>query len=164
MEIAQECGFSNSLLSKIENGKTTPPISTLIKIANVLGVKVSDLLGENEHSGTVLTKREATEGKMVSTNKGYFFYTFATERKDKLMQPFLFLARKDEIKQHSFSHTGHEFIYMLEGEMKYKVGEGEYILLPGDSVYFNSLEEHKLIPLTEEVKYLAVFADSDGQE
>jgi transcriptional regulator with XRE-family HTH domain len=33
-DIAQMCGFTNSLLSKIENGKTTPPVSTLIKIAN----------------------------------------------------------------------------------------------------------------------------------
>jgi quercetin dioxygenase-like cupin family protein len=96
---------------------------------------------------------------MISTNKGYSFYTFATEWKDKLMQPFLFHAHKNEIKQHAFSHTGHEFIYMLEGEMKYKVGEGEYTLTPGDSVYFNSLEEHALIPITDEVKYLAVFAD-----
>lgn len=30
----------------------------------------------------------------------------------------------------------------------------------GDSVYFNSLEEHTLVPITEEVKYLAVFADT----
>ncbi|MDQ1913439.1 XRE family transcriptional regulator [Paenibacillus sp. GD4] len=159
-EIAQVCGFTNSLLSKIENGKTTPPISTLVKIANALGVRVSDLLGENEQVGTVLTKKDAIEGNLISTNKGYSFYTFAPELKDKLMQPFLFHARKDEIKQHVFSHTGHEFVYMLEGQMRYKVGAVEYTLLPGDSVYFNSLEEHTLVPITEEVKYLAVFADT----
>ncbi|MNI88568.1 Cupin domain protein [compost metagenome] len=49
---------------------------------------------------------------------------------------------------------------MLEGQMRYKVGAVEYTLLPGDSVYFNSLEEHTLVPITEEVKYLAVFADT----
>ncbi|MDF2718451.1 MAG: helix-turn-helix protein [Paenibacillus sp.] len=159
-EIAEVCGFTNSLLSKIENGKTTPPISTLVKIANALGVRVSDLLGENEQVGAVHTKKAASEGNLIATNKGYSFYTFAPELKDKLMQPFLFHARKDDIKQHVFSHTGHEFVYMLEGQMKYRVGAVEYTLLPGDSVYFNSLEEHTLTPITDAVTYLAVFADT----
>src|SRR5690606_11051776 len=98
--------------------------------------------------------------KLIPTDKGYSFYTFAPEFKEKVMQPFLFIAKKNEIKQHVFSHEGHEFVYMLEGEMKYKVGSMEYTLKPGDSIYFNSLEEHTLTPLTEEVKYLAVFADT----
>ena len=49
---------------------------------------------------------------------------------------------------------------MLEGEMKYKVGKIEYTLKPGDSIYFDSLEEHTLIPMSDEVTYIAVIADS----
>ncbi|MEX2103980.1 MAG: cupin domain-containing protein, partial [Bacilli bacterium] len=96
----------------------------------------------------------------IATNKGYSFYTFAPSFKEKLMQPFLFTAKKGEVKQHVLSHDGHEFVYMLEGEMKYKVGNIEYTMKPGDSIYFNSLEEHTLTPLSEEVKYIAVFADA----
>lgn len=160
LDVAEACGFTNSLLSKIENGKTMPPVATLMKIAAALGVKVSDLLDENEAAGSVLTEKNGIDDKLIPTNRGYSFYTFAPQLKDKLMQPFLFVARKNEVKQHLFSHEGQEFIYMLEGEMKYKIGSVEYTLKPGDSVYFNSLEEHTLIPLTEEVRYLAVFADA----
>lgn len=39
-EIAEVCGFSKSLLSKIENGRTTSPVATLVKIANALGVNL----------------------------------------------------------------------------------------------------------------------------
>jgi transcriptional regulator with XRE-family HTH domain len=159
-EIADICGFTNSLLSKIENGKTMPPVATLMKIAASLGVKVSDLLDDNEQVGTILTENETIHDKLLQTDKGYSFYTFAPQLKDKLMQPFLFVAHKDQIKPNLYSHNGHEFVYMLEGEMKYKVGSTEYTLKPGDSVYFNSLEEHTLTPITDEVKYLAVFADS----
>ena len=40
-EISSVCGFTKSLLSKIENGVTTPPIATLMKIADALHVNIS---------------------------------------------------------------------------------------------------------------------------
>jgi quercetin dioxygenase-like cupin family protein len=137
-----------------------PPVSTLMKIAEALGVTVSVLLEENRESGTVHTRGEAIQAsKLIQTNIGYSFFAFAPELREKLMQPFLFHARKGEIQQHVFSHEGEEFIYMLEGEMKYKIGDIEYTLRPGDSVYFNSLEEHMLTPVTEEVRYLGMFTE-----
>jgi len=163
-EIADACGFTKSLLSKIENGRTMPPVATLIKIAGTLGVRVSDLLDEGGRAETVLTESAAVQNHFIQTNKGYSFYTFAPNYKGKAMQPFLFTARKDQIKEHVLSHEGHEFVYMLEGEMKYKVGQIEYTLRAGDSLYFDSLEEHAVIPITDEVKYLAVIAESTSSE
>jgi transcriptional regulator with XRE-family HTH domain len=158
-EIADQCGFTKSLMSKIETGKTVPPVSTLVKIAGALGVKVSALLDEeDEESKTVyVPAKSILEDKMIRTNKGYSFYTVASERSNKNMQPFLFFAKKGEVKVHKLSHQGEEYIYMLEGCMNYKVGNTEYMLNPGDSLYFDSFQQHELHPLTEEVKYLAVF-------
>jgi transcriptional regulator with XRE-family HTH domain len=162
-DIADVCGFSKSLLSKIENGKTVPPIATLIKIAEALGTKVSVLLDDHEQMGTIHTTKDTSLKNLVKTEKGYSFFAFAVERSEKLMQPFLFVARRNENKNNIFSHTGEEFIYVLEGQMKYRVGNSEYFLGPGDSLYFDSIEEHTLEPITEEVKYLAVFTQSKGK-
>jgi len=41
--------------------------------------------------------------------------------------------------------------------MKFQVGSVEYTLKSGDGLYFNCLEEHQMIPLTEEVRYLDIF-------
>lgn len=165
-EIAELCGFTISLLSKIENGKTTPPVSTLVKIANALGVKVSDILENRSTRGPSFSTNDdnANPDKWIKTNKGYSFLAFASELRDKKMQPYLFRANKGEVKQHAFSHEGEEFIYMLEGRMKYKVGQIEYTLGPGDSIYFNSLEEHNLTPITDEAVYLAVFTESNSEK
>jgi transcriptional regulator with XRE-family HTH domain len=161
LDIANVCGFSKSLLSKIENGKTIPPISTLIKIADALGTKVSILLDDQQQTGTIYTTKETSESKMTKTDKGYSFFTFAVERSEKLMQPFLFISRKEENdSKNTYSHNGEEFIFILEGEMRYKVGNVEYILKPGDSLYFDSIEKHTLMPITNEVKYVAVFTQS----
>ncbi|MCC3372276.1 helix-turn-helix domain-containing protein [Cohnella sp. REN36] len=160
-EIAEICGFSKSLLSKIENGKTIPPISTLIKIAEALGTRVSVLLDDQQVSGTIYTPKETSQSRLVKTDKGYSFHTFAVERGEKMMQPFLFVCRKGEDdKRKMFSHKGEEFIFILEGEMRYKVGNAEFTLRPGDSLYFDSLDKHSLVPITTEVKYLAVFSQS----
>ncbi|MCL7749932.1 helix-turn-helix domain-containing protein [Halalkalibacter alkaliphilus] len=159
-EISSYCGFSKSLLSKIENGVTTPPISTLMKIAESLGVAVSDILEDNKEIGTVYTEVSTYKDSngWIKTEKGYSFYAFAAGRQDKIMQPYYFIAKKGEVKSHSLSHKGEEFVFVLEGEMRYKVGKTEYILGPGDTIYFTSLEEHTLTPITDEVRYLAIFS------
>lgn len=160
-DIAEVCGFSKSLLSKIENGKTVPPIATLIKIADALGTRISVLLDDQQQTGTIYTTRQSSESGLVKTGKGYQFYAFAVERGEKLMQPFLFVSGKNEHgNKHTFSHNGEEFIFIIEGEMRYKVGNVEYTLKPGDSLYFDSLENHGLSPITDVVKYVAVFSQS----
>ncbi|XEC96203.1 helix-turn-helix domain-containing protein [Paenibacillus tarimensis] len=161
-EIASQCGFTKSLLSKIENEVSTPPISTLMKIAEALGVKVSELLEENRDIETIFTRAEHAQDirHWIKTEKGYSFYAFAAGRPDKLMQPYYFVAKKGEVKKHVFTHSGEEFVYVLEGSMKYKVGSIEYTLQAGDSIYFTSLEEHTLTPLSDEVRYIGVFSGS----
>ncbi|MBW5448440.1 helix-turn-helix domain-containing protein [Cohnella sp. CFH 77786] len=164
-EIADICGFTKSLMSKIENGKTMPPISTLIKIADALGTKVSILLDDQQRTGTIHTTMETTESKRVKTDKGYSFFAFAVERSEKLMQPYLFVSRKEENdNRRTFSHNGEEFIYILEGRVRYQVGNVEYSLGPGDSLYFDSVEKHTLSPITDEVKYIAVFTQASPEK
>ena len=158
-DIANRCNFTKSLLSKIENGKTMPPISTLIKIADTLGVDIADLLSTKQEAATIFTSAEhpSDPAKLIATDKGYSFFAFAAGRSDKAMQPYLFTATKGDVKTSRFSHSGEEFIYVLEGEMRYRIGSVEYTMLPGDSVYFNGLEEHSFSPISEQVKYLAIF-------
>lgn len=165
-EIAEVCGFTKSMLSKIENGGAMPAVSTLMKIANALGVKVSDLLEEQSSNDTVMVTAGQYEDveKWIKTNKGYSFFAFASNRHNKIMQPYIFVARQGEVNEHTFSHEGEEFIYVLSGRMKYQVGGKEYELSDGDSLYFNSLQEHIVIPISEEVRYLAVFTEHQSKQ
>lgn len=166
-DIAQQCGFTVSLLSKIEAGKTTPPIATLSKIAVALGVSLSDLLEASKEKKQVLTTNRQLEARgMARTEKGYSFHVLAAERGEKIMQPFLFEARRGEVMSGAMSHPGEEFVYVLEGQMHYRVGDMTYTLGPGDSLYFDAEEDHDLEPITPTVRYLALFAGrpETGQE
>ncbi len=67
------------------------------------------------------------------------------------------VAKKGEVKEHRPNHEGEEFIYVLKGVMEFKVGNKTYELQKGDSLYFNSLENHGMMPVSDEVIYLDVF-------
>jgi len=159
-EVSERCGFTISLLSKIESGKTAPPVATLAKIATALGVSLGNLLDGSRDASTVLTTaRQRNASAATRTEKGYEFHLIAAERADKLMQPFIFVAKRGKVKPGAMAHGGEEFIHVLEGRMRYRVGGTTYTLEPGDSLYFSSEEEHDLEPLSAEVKYLAVFTE-----
>lgn len=156
-EIADKCGFSKSLLSKIEGDKTSPPVATLTKIAGALGGSVSSLLETPKESGTIFIPADHSS-ELTSTSVGYSFFSFAGERLEKKILPFLFVAEKGKIKDEPLCHCGEEFVYVLEGKMKYQVGKIQYTLGPGDSLYFDALEEHHFQPISTTVKYLGVFS------
>lgn len=156
-EVADSCGLSKSMISKIENNKTVPSVATLVKIAQSLGTNISNLL---EHEGwdkaIVTTHTEARE-HLVTTEKGYAIFPYASQFHEKKMQPFLFKAIKGKVTPHQLSHEGEEFIYIVEGEMKMQVAEATYLLRKGDSLYFNSLQKHGITPVSDEVLYLDIF-------
>lgn len=157
-DVASRCGFTVSLLSKIESGKTNPPVATLSKIANALGVSLAELVDPGQPRQTIHIKAQSSQN-LSPTDKGYAFSLLAGERSDKLMQPFLFEAERGKVNTTPMTHSGEEFVYVLEGRMRYRVGDATYLLGPQDGLYFNAEEEHDLEPLTAKVRYLAVFTE-----
>jgi len=162
-EIAEACGASRSLLSKIETGRTVPPVATLARIAAALGTDAAGLLAPEAGRATVCIPR-AESARTIRTAKGYAFHAFAAGRAGKLMQPFLFVARRGRLRRGKLAHPGEEFIHVLAGRLKYRVGSTEYHLGPGDSLYFDSQEDHDLEPVTAEARFLAVFAEPGAAE
>jgi transcriptional regulator with XRE-family HTH domain len=158
-EVADQCGFSKSLLCKIEKGVVSPALATLSKLSKTLGVKINYLVEEGNNNSVVFTTAEDRVKEIpVKTDKGYSFYVFAGERSLKKMQPFFMTAKFGEVIEHELNHDGEEFIFMIEGEMKVKVDCVEYHLKSGDSLYFDSVIPHGIMPISETVKYLNVFA------
>lgn len=156
-EVADSCGLSKSMISKIENNKTIPSVATLVKIAQTLGTNISNLFEHEGWTKAIVTTRKEAEEKLVTTEKGYSIFPYASAFHEKKMQPFLFVAKKGEVIPHQLSHEGEEFVFVVEGTMKMQVGETEYLLKAGDSLYFNSLQKHGVLPVSDEVVYIDIF-------
>jgi len=156
-EVARSCDCSKSLLSKIENGRTIPALATLSKIAVALGVRVSALMEDGEDDQPALTPNLSERPEaFVATDKGYTIYAVAPHFLNKKMQPVLVYGRKGQVKPHSVSHTGEEFILVLEGEVQAHIGNTHYHLRQGESVYFQSSAQHGFMPTTDYALYLDV--------
>lgn len=163
-QIADAAGFTRSLISKIENGRTVPPVATLDKIARSLGVRVAELIEPAGPDGTVFTPAaRIDERQMIATDKGYLFHMFASGAPDKPFQPFFFVAERGKVRPQPLSHAGHEFVYVLTGRMIYRVGSVTYTLGPGDSLYFDGLDRHELEPISKKVEYLAIFSSQSDE-
>jgi transcriptional regulator with XRE-family HTH domain len=156
-EIAEASDLSKSMISKIENNKTVPSVAALVKIAKALGTNISSLLEQDGWVNAIITTRQKALESLTTTDKGYSIYPYASQYHEKKMQPFLFVARKGEVVPHELSHEGEEFIYVIKGQMKMQVGEASYLLNSGDSLYFNSVQKHGIMPVSDEVVYLDIF-------
>lgn len=156
-EIAEASELSKSMISKIENNKTVPSVAALIKIARSLGTNISAILEQEGWVNAIITSKLKAQESLTKTDKGYSIYPYASEYHEKKMQPFLFVAKKDEVVPHELSHEGEEFIYVVSGQMKMQVGDVEYMLNTGDSLYFNSILRHGIMPISDEVTYLDIF-------
>jgi transcriptional regulator with XRE-family HTH domain len=156
-EIAEASDLSKSMISKIENNKSVPSVAALVKIAKALGTTISSLLEHDGWVNAMITTRKVAMENLTTTDKGYSIYPYASEYHEKKMQPFLFVAKKDEVVPHEVSHEGEEFIYVIKGQMKMQVGDVSYVLNVGDSLYFNSVLKHGIMPVSDEVVYLDIF-------
>lgn len=154
-DIGAAAGVTKSLMSKIETGKTSPPVATLMRIAAALGMSVAALIEEGRARGTVHAPGGAV--KLTPTEKGYAFAALAAQRVGKLMEPYLFEARRGQVKPSPLRHPGEEWVYVLTGRMRYRVGATVYLLGPGDSLYFDASDDHDFEPVTATVRFLGVF-------
>lgn len=158
-EVADHCHCSKALLSKIETGKVVPALATLSKIANALGVKTSLLMEDDGAGKAAVTPNMSESEAFVTTTQGYALYGLAPHFLNKKMQPLLISSQMGQVAPHSVSHDGEEFIYVLEGKLQIHVGAAEYILNQGESIYFECIHHHGVLPLTENAMYLDIFVE-----
>lgn len=148
-EVSILCGLSKSLLSQIENDASAPPLTTLIRIAKALGVKIGyffrDQLSEQRIS--VVRRADRREAARLPHNRpqsmGYRYLSLAHPIVNQHMEPFWVKFEPQQQKECTFyQHSGEEFLYIQEGHLIFESGERAITLGPGDSLYFDSNIPH----------------------
>lgn len=143
-EMASKTGLSSGYLSKLEKSKKSPPISTLISIANAFDVTVSVLLGEISEDESVLLvkKNQRVLIAGLGSDFGYSYESLAYAFKGRLMEPYILRVPKELNRHHFFQHEGQEMLYVIRGSMLFHYGEKEFNLEIGDTIYFDASVPH----------------------
>ena len=149
-QLAELTGFSSAIVSQIENHMVSPPLGTLIKISRALEVEIGYFFEEvREAPYTIVRGDERKKISRVASKMGkkygYSYEALAFEKKARHMEPFLVTLEPASMQdQHSYSHEGEEFIYVMEGKMEVQLGDHKDVLEPGDCIYFDSRIPHRV--------------------
>lgn len=146
-ELAQLTGISIGMVSKIENGNTSPSLSTLQTLSNALGVTLTSFFrGFEENRSAIHTKAgEGVEMERAGTRAGHQYNLLGhigSNASGVMVEPYLITLNETSDIFPTFQHEGIEMLYMLEGEVSYRHGDNLYALKPGDSLFFDADAPH----------------------
>ncbi len=165
-DVASGAGLSRGMLSRVETGRATASLEKLERICLALGISMSDVFRSIEgKSGFAqhIKRKDHMEVVRSGTRHGHAYKLLSYERgPKKAFEPFLIEMDKYSDVYPRFHHPGTEFLYMLSGRMKYRLGEHTYLLEPGDTLTFSGEIEHGPEALLDEkVQFLAIMVYGD---
>ncbi len=144
-QLAMEAGITASYLSKIENSDSAPPVSTLVSLAHAFGVTIDALFSEQvtESVYTIVKKTQRQTIPRQGTRFGYSSYVpLARKFPGRYMEPILLTVPPELKTPKQFQHVGQEFLFVLKGKLRFKIGTEELIMKEGDAVYFDASVPH----------------------
>jgi transcriptional regulator with XRE-family HTH domain len=144
-ELAKAAGLSAGMLSKIENGATSPSLATLQGLSTALQVPFTALFkGYEEFRDATFVK--AGQGLTIErrgTRAGHQYQLLGHSPHGPVMvEPYLITLTKETDTFPTFQHPGTEFLFMLEGNVVYRHGDQSYDMHPGDALFFDAEAPH----------------------
>lgn len=163
-DLSKSTGLSIGMLSKIENGITSPSLTTLQTLAHALSVPLTSFLRRFEETrSAVHTKSgEGVEMKREGTRAGHQYNLLGhigSNASGVVVEPYLITLSEESDVFPTFQHGGIETIYMLSGEVDYRHGNEVYPLKPGDTLFFDADAPHGPETLVQlPARYLSVIS------
>jgi transcriptional regulator with XRE-family HTH domain len=140
--LAIKSGLSANALSMIERGRTSPSVSTLYKLADALGVPITEFFGPQSDKQDILLIK-ADERIRVPFSRGVW-EGLGGEKFSGRVEPFILTLESGASSgQHTMNHTGHEFVFCLRGQLEYLVEKQLFDLGAGDSLLFAAQLNHR---------------------
>lgn len=143
--VAVAAGCSESLLSKLENGRANPSVRMLHRIAGALDVNVASLFGDDPGASSFVTR--ADDRPLIDTDplrggRGIRMQRLVPYAGGHLLQGNIHVVEPGGESAGYIEHAGEEVGYVIEGEIELTVGDETMTLRAGDSFNFRSEKPH----------------------
>lgn len=146
IELAEKSGVQIATLSRMEHLKMTGTLESHMKIAQALGVDITQLytgIIKEESKADLTTAKSATDVFVHSDKSSYEVLT--PKVLSKRMMPILLKIEPGGSTNKEQNQPGTEkFIFVLEGKIEARVGAETYSLGKANSLYFDASLEHQL--------------------
>lgn len=145
IEVASKAGISKGLLSKIENGRTIPSLPVLLQIVKALEVDLSSFFEGVEESASyqfIHCKKEDYQALQKEDSVGFNYFSIMNDSFSNIAFQTALLELSPNAQREKVTTDGYEFLYLLDGEVDYWLGQEAVSLNTGDSLFFNGRIPH----------------------
>lgn len=160
VQLAQKCGISRSMLSRIERGQVSASVEMLDRIARGLGVPLSRFFADQADR---IDFSFVPAGKGIVVDRigavaGYRYELLGHLLSGNLfVEPYLVRLLPGAKPYTSFQHPGVKFVYLMSGEVRYRYGQKALEMQAGDSLLLDANALHGVEAIGQQpVCYLAV--------
>lgn len=140
-QVALTARCSESLLSKIENGKAYPSLPMLHRIVMALGTNLAALLASAGDEDSVVCLPE-DRTNYVMHDEGVRLERLIPYAESHLLQSNIIWVAPGANIENDLEHQGEELGYVLEGEIELTVAGRQYKVGAGASFHFRSELTH----------------------
>lgn len=136
-ELAAKTGISESTLSRLESGLRRPNLELLLPLASAYDVPLDDLVG---------APRTGDPRIHLQPMRRYGMTFVPLTRRPGGVQAYKMVipARDQPAEPHLQTHTGFEWLYVLNGHLRLVVDDRDLTLLPGQAAEFDTALPHWL--------------------
>ncbi len=145
-QMASVMGVSSALYCAYEAGTEEAPFSFFYKLAERFGLDVSSLISGEEPNLSQYTITRNGEGFPLARRPEFSYLHQAIHMKNREGEPFIvtapYMGEDPEMKLST--HSGQEFILVLQGALRVLLKNKLETLREGDSIYFDGRFPHGL--------------------
>ena len=138
------------------------PISVLYKVANIFKVDMTELLTGASPKLDAYCVVRAGEGLGIDRYPGYKFKSVAFNFLHRKMEPLIVRLEygADDPAKKLVTHTGQEFNFVIDGELRLTLGKKDVVLGKGDCCYFDPRIPHGQSAVNEDgAEFLTVIME-----
>ena len=140
--LAEKSGLAVNTLSLIENAKISPSVVTLQQLAVALEMPITAFF-ENG-SPTIRVAYIKAANRAGATFAHGTLEDLGAGLSNRTIEPFVVTIKPNANSgAQPIVHTGHEFVFCLEGRIVYTIEDINYLMEPGDSLLFEAHLPHR---------------------
>jgi transcriptional regulator with XRE-family HTH domain len=155
-QLSELSGLSKAHLSRLESGERQPSIAALLDLSSALGLRMSELLGEDP-GGTPLSlhapdeTRHDADGLSIAPCSGY--------AGSRALEALRVTVEPNREPAAPARHRGEEWLYVLSGTLELEYADQLHELRAGMSAHFDADRPHRLNARKRPAEILLVAAE-----
>jgi len=133
-ELAERAAMSASTLSRLESGKRQASLELLLPLTRLLGIRIDDLVADEAPDPRVR--------RAVIRRDGLVILPLAPE--DSPIHTYRITYPPVSALPALRTHDGFEWLYVLSGRIRLRLGEQDVTLSPGEAAEFDTRVPHAI--------------------